>query len=477
MSKFDNDEKRIYEMLSKITVDSSKLTEQVKSRLHEESANRPVKRHRRWTRSVVAAVSMSILLVAGTAAAALGSFDWFIEKFNPSFGEIVEPIEAHSEDQGIRMEVIGAQKYDNKAIVYLSLQDITGQNRLTEKTDFRDGFSVKGSPQKKEAIAGGDEILSSSLAWTPKVISFNEETNTIYYEFNITSDTPLQDPLELGSFLIYFDGKTYTDEPISIDLTGIEDGETIPIEEAQIWGGSNVPDDLSSFTKALTPGDYAAMPHDEKDQWVSNIGMIDGKLHVQIGNIFNQEFGSSDAMLSLKDPDGHVISHDYSLVFLSDKENHLLDLENNDYADAIYKYQEFVFPLKLEDLSRYTVQFTGSVSSGVEGSWKVATNVSDTNSDLRTFKNDISVEGHLFEYITLSPLGLQVIGTYEGEDFMASDMLLEVETVDGLVALEGGDGSQSPDKHTFNANWNTKEPLDVTKVKAIVINGTRIPVE
>ncbi|WP_339158536.1 DUF4179 domain-containing protein [Paenibacillus sp. FSL W8-0186] len=478
MGKFNMDEKHIHEMFSQIKVDSSKLADQVKSRLYEGSAE-PARHRRRWTRSTIAAIAISFALVTSATAASLGNFDWFIEKFNPDFGKIVEPVGVYSEDEGIRMEVIGAQKYENRAIIYLSLQDRTGQNRLTEQTDFRDGFNVRMHSPTKKGAKSGDEVLSASMSWKQKVIYFNKDTNTIYYEFNITADpdTPLTDPLELGSFLIYFSEKAYIDEPISVSLTGIEDVETIPIEKARIWGGSNVPSDLSSLTEALMPGDYASMPHGEKDQWVSSIGIIDGKLHVQIGKNFNKEFGPNDPMLSLRSPDGNLISYDYSLVFLSDKKNNLLDLENNGYDEAKYKYEEFVFPVIGENLSKYTLYYTGSVYSGVEGNWNVAANSSDTTANSRTWKNDISVEGHLFEYITLSPLGLQVIGTYKGENCMVSDMLLEIETVDGNIPLEGGGGSQNSDKHTFNSSWDTKAPLDMTKVKAIIINGTRIPVK
>lgn len=481
MSKFDMGEQNIYDMLSKITVDSSKLTEQVKSRLHEESTYIPAKQHRRWAWPTVAVIVMSLMLVVSVTAAAIVNFDWFIERFNPSFGKIIEPVEAHSEDKGIRMEVIGAQKYNNRAIIYLSLQDITGQNRLTEQTDFKDGFGVKVHSRTKEGARGEDEALVASMSWKQKMLYFDKDTNTIYYEFNITADpdSPLADPLALGSFLISFDRKEYTDEPISVSLTGIEGVETIPVEKEQIWmwGGTNMPDDLNPLTEILTPGNYADMPHGEKDQWVSAIGIIDGKLHVQIGQVFNKEFGPSDAALSLKGPDDNFVSHDYSLAFLSDGENSILDHENIDYDDVLYKYEESVFSVNLEDLSKYTLHFTGSVSSGVEGNWKVVANLSDTTSNLRTWKNEVSVEGHLFEYITLSPLGLQVIGTYKGEDCMVSDMLLEVETVDGIIPLEGGGGSQNSDKHTFNSSWDTKEPLDVTKVTAIIINGTRIPIK
>lgn len=478
MGKFDMDEKHIYEMFSQISVDSSKLAEQVKSRLHENSANIPARHRKRWAGSTIAAIVLSFVFVISATAATLGKFDWFIGRFNPDFGTIIEPVEVYSEDKGIRMDVIGAQKYNNKAIIYLSIQDITGQNRLTEQTDFLDGFSMKS--RIKEEAKGEDEVVSASMSYKQKMLYFNKDTNTIYYEFNITADpdSPLADPLELGSSLIYFDQKSYRDEPISVSLTGIEGAEMISIEEEQIWGGSNISDDRHHpLTDILMPGNYADMPHGEKKQWISAIGVINGNLHVQIGKIFNSEFGPSDAMLSLKGPDGNLISYDYSLVFFSDKNNNLLNSGKNDYNDTMYKYEEFVFPVVKEKLSNYALYYTGSVYSGVEGNWRVAANMSDTTSNVRTWKNDITVEGHLFEYITLSPLGLQVIGTYNGENCLVSDMLLEVETVDGIIPLEGGGGSQNSDKHTFNSSWNTNEPLDVHKVTAIIINDTRIPIK
>lgn len=470
MGKFDKDEQQIHEMFSEMNVDASKLTEQVKSKLHEESTIRPVKQHRRWTRPTIAAIVMSLMFVVSVTAAAVGNFDWFVERFNPSFSKVIEPVEAQIDDQGIRMEVIGAQKYDNRAIIYLSLQDITGQNRLTEQTNFRDGFSVK-MHENNEGF--------SSFSTSQKMLYFNEDTNTIYYEFNVTADadSPLTDPLEIGSFLVYFDVKSYEEAPISVALTGIDGAETRSIEQEKIWGGRNFPDDLNPSIDILVPGNYAQMPHGEKDQWVSAIGVMNGKLHVQMGKVFGKDFGSSDAHITLKGPDGNLEEPDYSIAFLTDEEDNVLDPVNYEYDDNQYKYEEFVFTIKDEDLSKYALCYTGFFSSGVEGNWKVAANLSNSNSDMRTWKNDVIVEDHLFEYLTLSPLGVEVIGTYKGEHNMAYEMLLEIETVDGIISLEGGSGSENPDKHTFNGNWDTVEPLDVTKATAIIVNGIRIPIK
>lgn len=479
MNKYDVDEQKIHDMFSQITVDSSKLVKEVKTKLHKIDTNKQVKNHKPWIRSTVAAMVLVVLLVGSATAAVLGNFEGFIKRFNPSFSKIVEPIEAHIEDQGIRMEIIGAQKYDNRAIVYLSLQDITGKNRLTEKTDFRDGFNVKTSQRTTDI---GLERKDSSLygvSWEQNMIYFDESTNTAYYEFNISTDldTPLTDKLELRSSLIYFDKIDFKKEPINISLTEIKVADTMPINGRKIWGGKNILDNKELYTKALIPGNFGNIPHGEKDQWISNLGIIDGKLHVQIGKIFNKKFGTSDANIELKDEGGNIISYDYSLVLLADEKNNILDLERNDYANAIYKYEEFIFSIKLEDLGKYNLLYTGSVYAGVEGKWKVATNLGDSTKDIITWIDDILIEGHNFEYITLSPLGLNAMGSYKGESCYASDMTVKIETLDDTIQLESGGGSQDYDNQRFNSSWDTETPLDIERVTAIIINDTRIPIQ
>lgn len=475
MSEFDKNEKAIYDALSQITVDASKIKGKVKSQLHEETFRTSVPRRARWGRSMVAGVALSAILFVTAAAAALGGFDWFIEKFNPSFGEIIEPVEISCIDQGIRMEVIGAQKYGNKAIVYLSLQDISGQNRLTEQTNFQDGFGLTMNHQNQDKNKEEtDEV--ASFSWKEKLLFFDEVTNTLYYEFNITADagSPLADPLELGSYLIYFSKKGY-EEPISVPLTCLDDAAFIPINEKQIWGGTNVPDDLNGITVALKPGNYANLTDDIDDQWISNVGIVDGKLHVQIGKDINKEFGSTDATLALKTSDGNIIEPDYELTFLGDKNHHLLNTGTGDYGDSIYKYEESVFSVNSDEFNNSILYYSCTVYSGVEGRWKVAANLSDSSRQMHIWTNDIVVDGHLFEYLTLSPLGLEVKGRYDGEECLASEMSLALETPDGLIPLQSGGGSQK--EHTFNSSWDIGTPLEITKVTAVIINGTHIPVK
>ena len=471
MSAFDKNEKTIYDALSQITVDASEIKGKVQGRLHKDEFSAAPPRRARWSMPAVAAIALLMVLAGTATAAAFGGFDWFIQRFNPTYGALVEPVEISCEDQGIRMEVIGAQKYGNRAIIYLSLQDISGQNRLTEQTDFRDGFNVKLNSQGQ----GADEL--NSLSWYKEMLYFDRDTNTAYYEFTITANSSyssISDRLEVSSFLIYFDIKDYENEPVSVSLDNIGEAKTIAINEDMIWGGNGQPADWSIFKKALTPGRYAALPHGEDDQWISNIGIVDGKLHVQTGKIFHKEFGSSDASLSLMAPDGELIEFDYALNLFGDNNYQLLDFEENGYPDATYKYEEFVFSVDTESLDDYTLCYSGLVSSGVKGQWKVASNLSETSQQMIILTEEISVEGYLFEHVLLSPLGLQLIGSYEGDDFVADKISVAIETPDDTFPLDMG---ASQNSHMFNLEWSPDKPLDITTVTAVVINDTRIPVK
>lgn len=477
MSTFDQDEQIIHHALSQITVKANGLSGRVKNELNQKNQSPTPRRVPRSLAMVVAISAVFVITATAATAAALGNFDWLLAKINPSFGEIVEPMGLSCEDQGIRLEVLGAQKYDNMAVVYLSLQDISGQNRLTKQTEFRDGFSVN-MPSQKQVSGQTTENTTSSWGWKQNLLYLDEETNTAYYEFIITVDaaSPLSNSLELSSFLIYFDTKQYEHEPIPLSLASLGEAETMPLPKDYIFGHSGSTGNALYQATALTTGYDAPMPHGQKDQWISNIGFVDGRLHVQTGKLFNKEFGSSDLSLFLRSPDGQLLTSDYEFIFLGDGNSHPFNL-NGDYDDVAYKYSEAVFTVSTKELADYTLCFTGSVSSGVKGHWKVAANLKDTSEQMRIWTNDIAVEGQLFQHLTFTPLGLHVMGIYEGVECTASLMSLAVETTDGLIPLEGGGGGLDPQKQTFHLNWSTKTPLDVSTVTALIINGTKIPLE
>ena len=441
------------------------LINQTKAAMRVElsSANTPQTNQVRTFRvrkSVLIAAIVATLLLSATVFAALGGFDWFIARFNPDFANVVEPVMSYSEEQGIRMTVIGAQQFDNMAIVYLSVQDVSGENRLTERIDFRDGFSV------------GRGI---SFAYYRNLLYFDSVTNTAYFEIRITADpnSPLPDTLMLGSSIIIFDTNSYQNEPMGIDLSAIGQGNTISIAEENIWvrmydgkQGSVLPP-----TEMLAFGRHSSMPHGNAQQWLSNIGIVDGQLRVQINQYFNAEVDASFLLIA---PNGDVNYPQQTVDVWLNADGNLMS-HGMEYLPT-YRVTESIFAVDVTNLSNYTLVFSANVPRGIfDGSWWVEVNTSDVSQQMIALTNEASVDGILFEFITITPLGLQVIGSYMGEiGFRLSELSVKVETLDGIITLSGGGGMFG--NQTFNSSWNSDLPLNITTVTAIIIGDLRIEV-
>ncbi|MCL2437240.1 MAG: hypothetical protein FWD00_04290, partial [Clostridiales bacterium] len=138
LDKFDHEEREIYNGFSNIKVDTERLMMRIKEQMptEDQSSKRRLEKKMHIKKMIpLVAAMVTILTLSTTAFAALVGFDWFVERIDPPFAEVVEPVMMYSEDQGIRMTVLGAQTFDNMAIVYLSLQDVSGEDRLTESVN------------------------------------------------------------------------------------------------------------------------------------------------------------------------------------------------------------------------------------------------------------------------------------------------------------------------------------------------------
>ena len=74
---------------------------------------------------------------------------------------ILQPIELSAMDDGIRMEVLAALNDADVAAVYLTLQDTTGQNRITEDIDLRH-FQISGATFTSAQVIGFDEATNTA---------------------------------------------------------------------------------------------------------------------------------------------------------------------------------------------------------------------------------------------------------------------------------------------------------------------------
>jgi len=168
-------------------------------------------------------VFVMILALSTTALAVGGGYEWLLQRINPAFAQVLEPVMAYTEDQGIRVTLVAAQRFDGMAMAYFSVQDTTGtipfesdilyENPITDEADdwyqvFDDttmfmlrfgtienlwtNFSLTGEAGPSE---GGFNIITGEMLY------FNETTNTGYYrlEFSIVGGAAHSDMIVLSS--------------------------------------------------------------------------------------------------------------------------------------------------------------------------------------------------------------------------------------------------------------------------------------
>jgi len=318
--------------------------------------------------ATAAAACFAFLITGFTVLAATGGLEGFIQRFNPIFADVVEPVMVYSEDRGIRMTVIGARRFDAMAIIYLSLQDITGENRLTESAGFRDGFDIGMG-------AGDGEIIGFTNK--SRLLYFDEATNSVYLEIIINTETAVSDPLTISSFLIAFEEKLYEYEPIPLSVADVSAVEMLPIiydEHISGWTSWGMDADcVQEMHEILLPGRLMPMPHAD-NYWISNVGIVDGRLHVQ-SVLEMGEFGASNATFMLMNAAGDIVQPTIALRVWADEALSPVNLSQYLYKygqPPLYRLTEFIFNIDTNNMANYTLVFTGRVTRGVEGNWRVA---------------------------------------------------------------------------------------------------------
>ncbi|MCL2407046.1 MAG: hypothetical protein FWC95_03880 [Defluviitaleaceae bacterium] len=171
-----NDEKIIKDALAEVTVQSNNLSEKVKFNMMKTDRTPLFTQAKRNLTVAVAAIVAFIFIGGAVTAYALGAFGGFFDRANPEFAEVVLPVGAYVVSQDIRLEVIAARRFDAFAVFYVSLQDISGQNRLGEDVYINVAdvmFTTFGGVQLGRVTAdiGGH--------W--ERVYFNAETNTAYF--------------------------------------------------------------------------------------------------------------------------------------------------------------------------------------------------------------------------------------------------------------------------------------------------------
>ncbi|MCL2216237.1 MAG: hypothetical protein FWB91_04360 [Defluviitaleaceae bacterium] len=450
--KLDQSEQRISHAFSQITVDTTNLEAGVKNRLHSGPKSAPRLRFK-----IAAALAALLVLAAGSvyAAVSLGAFDRFIADHNPFFAEILEPVEIYATDQGIRVEVIGAGQFGNSAIVYLSVQDVSGQNRLTERTWM---------------------WLNMSMSMNSSGIYFNRETNTAYFEYIFTRGAT--NPLRLSfDHIIFNDG--YEEVAFPISLVELEEAFDVIYLPSFNFDYLLLPQGEGNFPALPSPGCRLWDSSEGHRQWISNMGIIDGHLHIQTGSTHHPRTGgpSSTVSVELLAPGGMPVTDAFHTNFGTNA-----DFQHHEWANGYhglqYAFIESIFPINIDELEHYTLTLRNHFRYGTEGNWDVTIYFDDTSGQMRKWEGSADIGEFVLEGMILSPLGIRFTGSFEyhGERVRFGNEIA-VETPEGIIPLRPSGGSYFPPRWSFDVFAIAHSPIDAASITAVIVDGVRIVVK
>jgi len=291
-----------------------------------------------------------------------------------------------------------------------------------------------------------------------------------------------------------------TEDPFPVPLTSISEAATMdfPTLNSNI-NRILVPSAEGNFPALPRPGTSIAMLEGfnvNHRQWISNLAIMDGYLHVQIGSTH----GALSSGMGLTTPGGDMVFPAGQEWFQTDENfqpipGPFMIPEEGDLPP--YTFVELVFPIDANMLEHYTLTLFNSFQTGIEGHWAVSIDIDSTSDQMRSWEGTANVGGvgnFVIESMLITPLSVRFTGSFEytGAWISIGDEMF-VETTEGIVALSPGTGlytSTAPPtlnpyertyEHTqawsFDVYSTAYAPIDVASVIAVIIDGVRVPLD
>ena len=466
----NHDEKiieRAFGKFSQMQVDTAHIERMVKLNMRQSKPHRKV--------GVFMAASIAIMvLMAGAAyaAAGFGLFDRFIAQHDPGLAEVLLPVEHGVTVDGIRTNVIAAQMFGNQGIVYMTLRDVSGQNRITQDSQF---------------VLNGPDMFGMA-----EMIYFDELLGKAYFELEITTASP-QDYLDLGPVDIFFNQSSNFTQPLEMQLQ--VNPTTIPVGDFH-----NLPHGIM-LAPALA-GQFAELPYSNGNIWISGMAIIEDYLHIQIGEHFgggirwNTRLGSP----VLTKPCGAVSRTPVyengfyvgsQIADWAQRHNWVHTCENLQPIDifdgeitANYVFREYAFPVNVEMLEQYSLEFAGvHVAAGTEMYLGLRVDAGDS-AMIRMVNQHVELQNAAINSITISPVGVRFTGEMNadvgvGEHPFFTRLFnigyVALETADGYISL--GNAITMIDMYpslAFSSMARAASPIDAEAVVAVIVDGVRV---
>lgn len=392
--------------------------------------------------------ALSLCLVTG-AAASVGIIDLssVLHFLGADRIGILQPVHQVSEDQGIRMEVIGAVRDGDTTEIYVSLSDLTG-HRIDETLDVYDYRVTGGNANNAQLIHYDDANQTAIVRF---LIQGKVSQNRVTVQINtLMSGASRQD-----GYNVQVDWEQLLQEKQNNSY------DILDRDRISGWGGET---DIQMETDPIPVlhQDVTNISVEGID-WmhISNIGFVDGKLHIQIN------------------PDNEIGEYNHGYFYFTDEQGQKLDIPEYSISYGHYMkgrvrfggdYIEYVYDLSaVEQLDKLRLQgsFT-SISEVVQGNWKTTVNLSE-NGLSKTGNVQLGANGASQANVTLSVVGVTLTGEALSK-IRTEDLRIEVHLKDGTTLIAAS-GFLQLDQDLIK--WISPKTIPVNDVSYLLLNGEK----
>lgn len=329
----------------------------------------------------VASVCTVSALTVGVGAVACGG----VSEFIGGVSVVLQPVNETCTSNGIRVTVLsaGVDSVESKTMsAYVTLEDTTGQGRVTEDSEFQCWVRSDGERVDDENARVDCTMVSydeDSRVATYRVVATMDwwnrfaNKNTLYsngiYD-GTTVETTVTEGVDLSALVQGLDaGYSYYDTDDHGYTTGYYGCYT----------GSTSPD-----TRYRTVADLAEPVQLDDDTQLVGVGFVDGHLHVRLeyGNYYELAYHPEGLDASEYTSLGGVTLVDGDGVDSTDTAEYYSSITEGD-RDSYTQVVEVCFP-RVRDvatLEGMNLSYGVETSTTVEGSWSVTFKVDDATTD------------------------------------------------------------------------------------------------
>lgn len=452
--KYDTDEMLIKEALNKINTPEYDFEREVLAKTRVKQLS--VVARRKFNRGLIATV---VIILSGTVVAStLPGMDRLLSIIGPELGKLLQPIQTEQKeqreerestqgivDQGIEIKPLGVVNDDDMMIIYLAIQDLT-QNRIGESLSLQDYFVEGGIMNNAQLV---DYDAERKVAIVQITMQGGNELNNKSTEVKINS--LLMDKKEI-------------DMPISINLEDVlqaQDGESVWMTSKDTQGGGGSGDmwdmlDHAGKIKLLKPNQMQIEIPKIEGITITNMGFIDGKLHIQT---------------TWEENDRN--RHGY--FYLTDKQGNKLKIKENNFYFGVdanneiqfgNKYVEYILEISQEEIAQTELMaYFAEDGQVIEGEWKLELYL-DAVGDIIKIPCDIEAEGWNIKEASVSPLGVTLKGRGTGKVDKA--VACSILTKAGNT-IEFDSTTISNQAGEITMKFGVEVPLDVREIASIQI--------